>query len=98
MRIAVPDFVSSSFFPLIVAKELGIFKEEGQDVEIVHIPALGDVEALRDGAVDLSGGPAQSPLLILPEWRGVKLVTTLAQGTPWMLVMKAGLAKRGEIA
>ena len=98
MRIAVPDFVSSSFFPLIVAKELGIFKEEGQDVEIVHIPALGDVEALRDGAVDLSGGPAHSPLLIFPEWRGVKLVTTLAQGTPWMLVMKAGLAKRGEIA
>ena len=98
MRIAVPDFVSSSFFPLIVAKELGIFKEEGQDVGIVHIPALGDVEALRDGAVDLSGGPAHSPLLIFPEWRGVKLVTTLAQGTPWMLVMKAGLAKRGEIA
>jgi ABC-type nitrate/sulfonate/bicarbonate transport system substrate-binding protein len=97
MRIAVPDFVSSSFFPLIVAKELGIFKEEGQDVEIVHIPALGDVEALRDGAVDLSGGPAHSPLLIFPEWRGVKLVTTIAQGTPWMLVMKAGLAKRGEI-
>jgi NitT/TauT family transport system substrate-binding protein len=63
MRIAVPDFVSSSFFPLIVAKELGIFKVEGQDVEIVHIPALGDVEALRDGAVDFSAGPAHSPLL-----------------------------------
>jgi len=47
VRIAVPDFVSSSFFPLIAAKELGIFKEEGQDVEIVHIPALGDVEAFR---------------------------------------------------
>jgi ABC-type nitrate/sulfonate/bicarbonate transport system substrate-binding protein len=98
MRIAVPDFVSSSFFPLIVAKELGIFKEEGQDVEIVHIPALGDVEALRDGAVDFSAGPAHSPLLIFPQWRGVKLVATISQGTPWMLVMKAGLAKRGEIA
>ena len=33
MRIAVPDFVSRAFFPLIVARELGIFKEEGQDVE-----------------------------------------------------------------
>ena len=49
MRIAVPDFVSSSFFPLLVAKELGVFKEERQDVQIVHIPALGDVEALRRG-------------------------------------------------
>ena len=35
MRIAVPDFVSSTFFPLVAAKELGIFEEEGQDVEIV---------------------------------------------------------------
>ena len=43
MRIAVPDFVSSSFFPLLLAKDLKLFEEEGQDVEIVHIPALGDV-------------------------------------------------------
>ena len=98
MRIAVPDFVSSTFIPLIAAKELGLFKEEGQEVEIVHIPALGDVEALRDGAVDFSAGPAHSPLMIFPNWRGVKLVATIAQGTPWMLVMRAGLAKRGEIA
>jgi NitT/TauT family transport system substrate-binding protein len=98
MRIAVPDFVSSTFIPLIAAKELGLFKEEGQEVEIVHIPALGDVEALRDVAVDFSAGPAHSPLMIFPDWRGVKLVATIAQGTPWMLVMRAGLAKRGEIA
>jgi NitT/TauT family transport system substrate-binding protein len=62
------------------------------------ISALGDVEALRDGAVDFSASPAHSPSIIFPEWRGVKLVTTIAQGTPWMLVMKVGLAKRGEIA
>jgi NitT/TauT family transport system substrate-binding protein len=97
VRIAVPDFVSSSFFPLLVAREMELFKEAGLDVEIIHIPALGDLEALRDGAVDLSGGPADSPLLIFPEWRGVKLVATITQGTPWMLVMKAGLAKSGEI-
>jgi ABC-type nitrate/sulfonate/bicarbonate transport system substrate-binding protein len=98
MRIAIPDFVSSTFIPLIAASELGFFKEEGVDVEIVHIPALGAVEALRDGAVDFSAGPAHSPLLIFREWRGVKLVATISKGTPWMLVMKAGLAKRGEIA
>ena len=98
MRIAVPDFVSSTFIPLIAAKELELVKEEGQKVEIVHIPALGDVEALRDGVVDFSAGPAHSPLVIFPDWRGVKLVATIAQGTPWMLVMRAGLAKRGEIA
>ena len=68
MRIAVPDFVSTSFFPLLVAKELELFNEEGQDVEIVHIPALGDLEALGDGAVDFSAGPAHSPLVIFPTY------------------------------
>src|SRR5262245_4533994 len=97
MRIAVPDFVSSTFIPLIAAKELGIFQEEGQDVELVTIRALGDVEALRDGAVDFSSGTAHAPLMLFPAWRGVKLVATVSQGTPWMLVMKAGLAQRGEL-
>src|SRR5687768_63876 len=97
MRIAVPDFVSSTMFPLILAKELGIFKKEGQDVEIVLNRSLKAVQALRDVVVDFSAGPAHAPLTIFPEWRGVKLVATISQGTPWMLVMKAGLAKRGEI-
>ena len=97
MRIAVPDFVSSTFISLIVANELGFFRDERLDVEIVHIVALGDLEALRDGAVDFSAGPAHSPLVIFPQGRGVKLLATVSQGTPWMLAMKSGLAKRGEI-
>jgi len=97
MRIAVPDFVSSTRFPLIAAKELGIFKEEGQDVEIVLNRSLKAEEFLCNGTVDFSAGPAHAPLMIFPEWRGVKLVATISRGTPWMLVMKAGLAKRGEI-
>jgi NitT/TauT family transport system substrate-binding protein len=97
MRIAVPDFVSSTFFPLIAAKALRIFEEEGQDVEIVHSNALKAVKSLRDGAVEFSAGPAHAPMMFFPEWRGVKLVAAVSQGTPWMLVMKAGLAKRGEI-
>src|SRR5262245_51018006 len=97
MRIAVPDFVSSSFFPLLVAKELGLFNEEGQDVEIVLSNALAAVKSLRDGTVDFSAGLAHAPMMFFPEWRGVKLVAAVSQGTPCMLVMKAGLAKRGEI-
>ena len=97
MRIAIPDFVSSTFFPLIVAKELGLFEQEGQDVELVPIPAPAHTEALRDGVIEVAAGTAHSPMMIFPDSRGVKLVATVSQGTPWMLVMKAGLAKRGEI-
>lgn len=97
MRIAVPDFVSSTTFPLLAARELGLFEEERQEVEIVLIPGLGAVQSLRDGAVDFAVGPAHASMMIFPESRGVKLVATVSQGTPWMLVMKAGLAQRGEI-
>ncbi len=97
MRIAVPDFVSSTMFALIAAKELGIFKEEGEDVEIVLTRSVKAEEALRNGAADFSAGTAHAPLVVFPGWSGVKLVATISRGTPWMLVMRAGLAKRGEI-
>lgn len=97
MRIAVPDFVSSTHIALIAAKELGLFTEEGQEVDIVHIPLMQGLESLRDGGVAFCSGAAHAPLMIFPEWRGVKLVAALMQGTHWMLVMRSGLAKRGEI-
>ena len=97
MRIAIPDFVSSTHIALIAAKELGIFKDEGQEVDIVHIPLMQGLGSLRDGGIDCCSGAAHAPLMIFPEWRGVKLVTALMQGTHWILVMRSGLAKRGEI-
>jgi NitT/TauT family transport system substrate-binding protein len=97
MRIAVPDFVSSTHIALIAAKELGLFTDEGQEVDIVHIPLMQGLESLRDGAIDFCSGAAHAPVMIFPDWRGVKLVTALMQGTHWMLVMRPGLAKRGEI-
>jgi NitT/TauT family transport system substrate-binding protein len=98
MRIAVSDFVSSTHIALIAAKELGLFADEGQEVDIVHIPLMQGLESLRDGTVDFCSGAAHAPVMIFPDWRGVKLVAALMQGTHWMLVMRSGLAKRGEIA
>jgi len=62
MRIAVPDFVSSTMVPLIAAKALEIFKRK--NVEIVLFNGLGAVKALRDSAVDFSAGPAHAPMMI----------------------------------
>jgi NitT/TauT family transport system substrate-binding protein len=98
MRISVPDFVSSSVFPLIVAQELGIFREEGEEVEILHTYGLGAAEALRDGSADFTVGPAHVPLIMFPNWIGVKLLATVSRGTPWMLVMRSTLgAGRGDL-
>jgi ABC-type nitrate/sulfonate/bicarbonate transport system substrate-binding protein len=97
MRIAVPDFVSSTHIALIAGMELGLFRDEGQEIDIVHVPLMQGLESLRDGAVDFCAGAAHAPLMSFPDWRGVKLVSALMQGTHWMLVLRSGLAKRGEI-
>src|SRR5213593_4688664 len=98
MRIATPDLVTNSYFPALAAEELGVFREEGLDAHVQLLPSLEAVNALRDGAVDFVAGGAHTTLLAFPQWKGVKLVVTLSQGTPWLLVVRADLpARRGDI-
>jgi ABC-type nitrate/sulfonate/bicarbonate transport system substrate-binding protein len=99
MRIATPDLVTNSYFPALAAEELGLFGEEGLDAHVELTPSLATVHALRDGVVDFVAAGAHMLLLGFPGWRGVKLVVTLSEGTPWLLVLRADLgARRGDIA
>ena len=99
LRVAVPDLVSNSYFPVIAAVELGLFKEQGLDVELVMMSPLEDcVDALRSGRIQLLGASAHAPLLSFPDWRGAKLLCAQAQGTYWHLVMRADLkVARGDL-
>jgi len=99
MRIAAVDLISNTCFPLLAADELGLFKDEGLDVEIVLLPMLRGTQALRSGTVDLmAAGSVYDVLTEFPEWKGAKVVVALAQGTPWLLVVRADLAaKRGDL-
>jgi NitT/TauT family transport system substrate-binding protein len=91
--------VTNSYFPALAAEELGLFREEGIDAHVELLPSLEAVNALRDGVVEFVAGGAHTTLLAFPRWRGGKLVVTLSQGTPWLLVPRADLpARRGEIA
>jgi NitT/TauT family transport system substrate-binding protein len=98
MRIATPDLVTNSYFPALAAEELGVYREEGIDAHVELLPSLEAVNALRDGVVDFVAGGAHTMLLAFPRWQGAKLVVTLSQGTPWLLVVRADLpARRGDI-
>jgi ABC-type nitrate/sulfonate/bicarbonate transport system substrate-binding protein len=98
MRIATPDLVTNSYFPALAAEELGVYREEGLDAHVELLPSLDAVNALRDGAVDFVAGGAHTTLLAFPQWRGAKLVVTLSQGTPWLLVLRSDIpARRGEV-
>src|SRR5262249_28739669 len=66
-RIAVPDFVSNSYFPAIAAIELGFFTREGLDVahELIF-PNYKAYEAMRDGKIDFVAGPAHAVFRAFP--------------------------------
>ena len=67
LRIAVPDLVSNSYFPIIAAVEMGFFQQEGFDASVdLLFPIPKTFEALRDGALDFVVGSAHATLLAFP--------------------------------
>ena len=98
-RIAAVDLVSNTCFPALAADELGYFKAEGLDARIELAAMLGATKALRDGSADaMIAGSVHDVLTEFPDWRGVKIVVALSQGTPWLLTVRADLkATRGDL-
>ncbi len=99
MKIAVPDFITNSYFPAVAAVELEFFKDEGIDMELEHIfPVNKACEVMRDGGIDFVAGAAHAPLAAFKNWQGAKILGALAQGMYWMLVVRSDLdAERGNI-
>ncbi|MGJ7493337.1 ABC transporter substrate-binding protein [Variovorax sp. ZT4R33] len=99
-KIAVPDLISNSYFPVEAAVELGFFKAAGLDIALELIfPVDKAYAALKEGRVDFVGGSAHSALASFPEWRGVKLLAAQGQGMYWFLVMRSDLVtQRGDLS
>jgi len=99
LRIAVPDLVSNSYFPIIAAVELGFFKSEGFDASVdLLFPVPKTFAALRDGQLDFAVGSAHATLLAFPQWQGAKLLCAIAKHTYWFLVIRSDLKpKRGDL-
>jgi len=100
LRIAVPDLISNSYFPIIAAVEMGFFKQEGFDASVdLLFPIPKTFEALRDGQLDFVVGSAHATLLAFPEWQGAKLLAACGQHTYWFLVLRKDLnPKRGDLS
>src|SRR5918992_477572 len=100
LRIAVPDLVSNSYFPIIAAVELGFFKSEGFDASVdLLFPVPNTFAALRDGELDFVVGSAHATLLAFPGWEGAKLLCAIGQHTYWFLVIRSDLKpRRGDLS
>ncbi len=99
MRIGCLDLVSNTCFPVLAAEELGFYRAEGLDTHVELLRAPGTFAALRDGTVDaMAAGSVHGLLRFFPRWEGAKLVVAIAQGAPWLLVVRANLpANRGDM-
>jgi NitT/TauT family transport system substrate-binding protein len=99
MKIAIPDLISNSYFPVIAAVELGLFKREGLDVELeLVVPVEKALAALDDGSLAFIGCSSHLVVGGFPEWRGAKLLCAQAQGMYWFLVVRSDLkAARGDL-
>lgn len=96
-RIWVPDLDSPSYFVAVAAVDLGLFKQEGLDFEFVYNVTDGP-ERMREGKLELIGGPAFAATRAFPGWKGVKLLAALSQYSYWFLALRADIkAKRGDL-
>lgn len=99
MRIAIPDYISNSYFPAIAAVELGFLKDEGVDANIeLLFPVTDAAAALRDGSIDLLAGAAHAPFYAFPAAQGARILASLSQNMYWFLIVRADLpVHRGEL-
>jgi NitT/TauT family transport system substrate-binding protein len=98
-RLMVADLDSPSYFVATAAAELGYFKQEGVEVELLReFGATSGPERLRDGSLHFFGGPAYAATRAFPGWKGVKLLCALSQYSYWFLAVRSDLnVKRGDI-
>jgi NitT/TauT family transport system substrate-binding protein len=98
-RLAVADLDSPSYFVAVAAVELGLFKQEGIDIELERVyGAYSGAERLRDGTLHFFGGPAFSATRAFPAWNGAKLLCALSQYSYWFMAVRADLdIKRGDL-
>jgi NitT/TauT family transport system substrate-binding protein len=98
-KLSVADLDSPSYFVATAAVELGFFREEGVEVELMReFGARTGPERLRDGALHFFGGPAYAATRAFPDWKGAKLLCALSQYSYWFLAVRADFAaKRGDL-
>ena len=95
MKVAIPDLISPSYFPLIAAVELGFLKA---DLELLY-PVTKTYEELREGRLDFVGGASHAALYAFKDWEGGRLLCALAQHMYWFLVVRKDLdARKGDLS
>src|SRR5580658_7465205 len=100
MKIAIPDLISNSYFPVIAAVELGMFRREGLDVELeLVVPVEKALAALGERRGEFLGCSSHHEVGCFPEWHGAKLLFAQPPGKDSSMVMRSDLnASTGDLS
>jgi ABC-type nitrate/sulfonate/bicarbonate transport system substrate-binding protein len=95
VTLAVPSF-SSSQMPPFVAKELGYYRQEGLETEIILMRAGLAVQALVAGSIDYTGAPGS---VVAAAVQGVNVLVTMAYANKplYDLVVRPEITSYGQL-
>ena len=95
MKVAIPDLISPSYFPLIAAVEMGFLP--GAELQLLY-PVTKTYEDLRDGKLDFVGGASHAVLYAFKDWQGGRLLCALAQHMYWFLIVRKDVGRKGDLS
>lgn len=95
VRLAIPS-LSGSNMPAIMAKELGYYRQEGFDTEIIVMRGTLSVQALVAGNVDYTGTPGAT---VAAAVQGVKVAVVMAYSNKplYDLVVRPEISSYAEL-
>lgn len=99
IRVAITDWVSNSYFPVLAAEHFGCYAEHGIDAHVeLAMPLKDAYERLRADEIAYIGDGIHDCLPDGPGFGGLRALLTIQQGTPWLLVLHPDLhAPRGDL-
>ncbi|HKU45975.1 MAG TPA: ABC transporter substrate-binding protein [Burkholderiales bacterium] len=95
MKVAIPDLISPSYFPLIAAVEMGFLP--GAELQLLY-PVTKTYEDLHDGKLDFVGGASHAVLYAFKDWQGGRLLCALAQHMYWFLIVRKDVGRKGDLS
>ena len=96
VRLSIAD-LSFTFLPHLLARDAGIFRKHGLDVELIYIGGPVGLTALATGDLDYSASPDPG-LLAVAKGLPFKVVMLTTQSPPFYVIGRANIKRAADLA
>jgi NitT/TauT family transport system substrate-binding protein len=96
MRIAMTG-AGVAVIPFFLAKEAGLFKKHGLDVEVIYAPGNIALRALAAGEVDVISGAGAFAIIPMLQGLDIVILADVEQFLGYQLLVRRGIEKPAEL-